>query len=695
MYFANPYFLFGLIAIGIPIVVHLFKFRKYKKEYFSFTRFLQQITIEHKKQSRLRELLILACRVLAIACIIFAFAQPYIGSRIASNSGGIVASIYLDNSYSMEYSGKDGILLDEAKADVKQILSSFSEDGVSQFLTNSFAGNMQALRPKKEILMALQNVDVASVPRSFEEIIVRQADLRCNVCFYISDFQRSTFKLPESVVDDGDVRRVFIPLIPVANENISIDSVWTDTPLLTSGKDIIVKALLTNYGKQTRDKISLRMFIGGKQSSVTAIDMPAGKSVEASLSVRFSENGFKQGYLEISDYPVQYDNRFYFTLPVNTDLQVLHIHQGANGGVNTGGDVNAGGTTVALAKIFNGDSSFRYINVPVTKINYSIIPSSRLIIIDEVQQIPDVLLGALKQAVEKGASVVLIPAVSTANESLPYSGILSSLIGAQLGTYKNEEAKVTRINFDNPVFKMALDGSSEEGALPTVKGRYVLPVNVSVPSEALMSFNSSEDFMRVYEVGKGFLYLMSSPILKEYTDFTSGYSFVISFLNMALYSRASANLSSTVGSVSGVRLTQVADVSGDSPFSIVNDNGDFSVIPQIRNINNEMLLFTSGADVPAGNYLLKKNNIVVSGLSFNDDRKEGVQEYYSAGELEKFGTVLEPSKVSVSNALSYSYSGRALWKWFIIAALIALAAETILLRFDDIKRALLPDRNYI
>ncbi|MDR0763737.1 MAG: hypothetical protein LBF01_04505, partial [Bacteroidales bacterium] len=428
---------------------------------------------------------------------------------------------------------------------------------------------------------------------------------------------------------------------------------------------------------------------------------------EAALSVRFAESGFKQGYLEISDYPVQYDNRFYFTLPVNSNLQVLHIYQSAtgsgSGGLSTG--------NAAVAKIFKDDSLFRYISVPVTKIDYSVISSARLVIIDEVRQIPDVLSSALKQAVEKGASVVLIPAagasgaagvsgvfgaasdvadsasgVSNTTGTLPYSNILYPLTGANIGIYKNEETKVTGINFDNPVFKMALADNEEEGALPTVKSRYIIPVNVSVPSEALMSFSSSEDFMRVYEIGSGFLYLLSSPISKEYTDFTSGYSFVVSFLNMALYSRASADLYSTVGSAGGVNLAQITDILGDSPFTLTGSSGgDFSVIPQVRNINSEMLLFTNGVDVPSGNYLLKKNNAVVGGLSFNDSRKEGVQEYYSASELEKFGVVLDPSKVSVSNALSYVYGGRALWKWFIIAALVMLAAETFLLRWIDIK----------
>jgi hypothetical protein len=676
MYLASPLFLLGLFAVSIPIVVHLFKFRRYKKEYFSNTRFLQQISVEHKKQSQLRELLILASRILTIICVVFAFSQPYFGSSATgtNSSNGTKASIYIDNSYSMEYAGKDESLLEKARHDARKIISSFPDDALLQVLTNSFAGNMQALRPKKEILSLLPDIEAVPFPRSFEEVNTRMEELNSTLCFYISDFQRSTFNIPSNFAGDTLVKRIFIPLTPAQNSNISIDSVWTETPLVIPFKDVVIKAILTNYGEQDRDKVSLRMFVEGKQSSVTAVDIPAGKSVETSLSLRFAESGFKQGYLEISDYPVQYDNRFYFTFSVSASLPVLHVF---------GERANAG-----IEKIFNGDSLFSYKQLPLTKIDYSAVPNARFVIIDEVGTLPEVLITALKAALENGVSIVIIPSAGSVNAEGSNDEI--PLINSNYGKFKTGEIKVTSINFEHPVFKMAFAGSvADNSQMPVVKGRYLLPQNVGVSSETLMSFNSSEDFMRVYELDKGFLYLLSSPISKDYTSFMSEYSFVVSFLNMALYSKNFSQLYSIVGSNNGVRLTLFAEglsaaVSDDSPFNLIDEKGEFSIIPQVRNINNEMLLFTSGADVKAGNYILTKGSKVFSAVSFNDNRKEGMQDYYSASDLEKYGFVLDPDKVSVEDAFYRAYSGSPLWKYFLILALVFIAAEVMLLRYPDL-----------
>ncbi|MFA6868191.1 MAG: BatA domain-containing protein, partial [Bacteroidales bacterium] len=77
MIFLYPSFLFGLFALVIPIIVHLFNFRKYKIFYFSNTQFLQSLQQQTKHQSQVKKLIVLALRLLAITAIVMAFARPY------------------------------------------------------------------------------------------------------------------------------------------------------------------------------------------------------------------------------------------------------------------------------------------------------------------------------------------------------------------------------------------------------------------------------------------------------------------------------------------------------------------------------------------------------------------------------------------------------------------------------------------
>ena len=78
MEFVNPGFLYGLFAISIPIIIHLFNFRRFKKVYFTNVSFIKELKQQTQKQSRLKHLLILLMRILAITAIVLAFAQPYI-----------------------------------------------------------------------------------------------------------------------------------------------------------------------------------------------------------------------------------------------------------------------------------------------------------------------------------------------------------------------------------------------------------------------------------------------------------------------------------------------------------------------------------------------------------------------------------------------------------------------------------------
>src|SRR4051812_4148008 len=122
MNFLYPGFLFALLAIAIPIVIHLFNFRKFKKIYFSNVQFLKEAKEQSSSHEKLKNLLVLLSRILAIIFLVLAFARPFISSGLRSSpSLRNVVSIYIDNSYSMETVNKEGSLLDEAKRKVKEI----------------------------------------------------------------------------------------------------------------------------------------------------------------------------------------------------------------------------------------------------------------------------------------------------------------------------------------------------------------------------------------------------------------------------------------------------------------------------------------------------------------------------------------------------------------------------------------------
>src|ERR1041385_8054555 len=116
MLFYQPSFLFALAALAIPVIVHLFNFRRYKTVYFSNVRFLREVKEETASRSKLKHLLVLASRILALAFLVFAFAQPYIpNKKMNLSSGRKQVGIYIDNSFSMNAISEGRSLFDQAK----------------------------------------------------------------------------------------------------------------------------------------------------------------------------------------------------------------------------------------------------------------------------------------------------------------------------------------------------------------------------------------------------------------------------------------------------------------------------------------------------------------------------------------------------------------------------------------------------
>src|SRR3954462_8918804 len=111
MYFLYPAFLFALLSLAIPVVIHLFNFRKYKKVNFSNVQFLKEIQEQQSSRRNLKERLILASRLLALVFLILAFARPFIPGQNAATSGRQnVVSVFVDNSYSMQTLNREGAL---------------------------------------------------------------------------------------------------------------------------------------------------------------------------------------------------------------------------------------------------------------------------------------------------------------------------------------------------------------------------------------------------------------------------------------------------------------------------------------------------------------------------------------------------------------------------------------------------------
>lgn len=136
--FLHPVFLYGLLLLVIPVLLHLFSLKRYKKVYFSNFNFLEALQKQKKNSSRLKNLVLLFLRLLALSCIVIAFATPYLnpeGKALPATTTPRIF-IYADNSFSMTNTGSQGSLFEEAKKHLFDIVDTYPAGSRFSLFTN-------------------------------------------------------------------------------------------------------------------------------------------------------------------------------------------------------------------------------------------------------------------------------------------------------------------------------------------------------------------------------------------------------------------------------------------------------------------------------------------------------------------------------------------------------------------------------
>jgi hypothetical protein len=258
MRFQNPQLLYFLFAIAIPILIHLFNFRKHKIIYFSSIRFLKEIKEDNRKKSNLKNLLILLSRILAISCLVLAFAKPYIPINSKNKTTSNVF-IYVDNSFSMDAESVNGRLMSIAKEKARSISKTYPIETNFWLINNDFLAQHNNSNNASEIASQIDAIKTSSHSKNLNQIVNRQASLKNqNAHLYIiSDMQISGLQVKELTNFDINNYLFLIPITSNKNNNISIDSCWINTPVFSNDQEISVydhfhrKAVSFEYSLKT------------------------------------------------------------------------------------------------------------------------------------------------------------------------------------------------------------------------------------------------------------------------------------------------------------------------------------------------------------------------------------------------------------------------------------------------------------
>lgn len=670
MQFAAPLFLWGLLAVMIPVLIHLFDFRRFKRVYFSDTWLLREMLEKTRKQSKLRHLIIMSLRMLAIAALVLAFSQPYIvGNEQKQSSGGQKSvCIYIDNSFSMEAVGERDVLFQIAREKAREIVMAYQVSDRFQLLTNDFEGKHQRWVNRDEFIEMLDMLKTTPFHKDINSVLDRQLDLIAStreknpVIYLISDFQASTTKITAMKEVGFPVK--LVPLNAGKTDNISIDSLWFDSPLRQQGQLMHLGVSIRNYSNEVVENISVKLYLDGREKGVsTAQISPNGRS-ECQLSFMVSSGGSHNGYVELEDHPLTFDDRLYFAFDIAEEIPVL--------------DIKGNGSSNFIRTLFSNDSLIRYAEVPEGGINSSDFNTYSFIILDEASSISSGISSELSRYVHDGGSLLIIPPTNYKSDN--YRALFNELGIDGLGAADTSKTRIAAIEYTHPIYRDIFESIPKQIDLPNVNFCYTILKGSGI---SLLSLLNGKSFLSQYNSGKGKVYLMASPLQAKAGPFASHAIFVPTMFQMALLSFADYRPYHVFGNTESIVVRKDMQVQGGL-LQIVNKDESIEIIPG-GSEDSKGNIFLQQQLNEAGPYYLKNQTGNIQSLAFNYSRSESNPELTTIEQLKQLSNSLtNVSLLDKSGPLTEIIRqlefGTMLWKTFVWLALIFLATEVLLLR---------------
>jgi hypothetical protein len=663
-----PQFLFGLIALAVPVIIHFVQLRRPKKVYFTNVGFIKKVEKVNASQRKLKHWLILLSRVLFLSFLVLLFCQPFIPAKTNSLSKLSEVAFYIDNSMSMQNNAETGnhSLLDQATGEVLKIIPELPNHLNIRLLDNSFKAASNRTLTKENIPQTLGNLIYSPISRTTDNIFNRlNSNSPLKTTYFFSDFQKEFFE-PDYLNKLDTASSINLIVIKAdKKDNVYIDSVALLDELLRPNENNRLNVKVINKGQEIKNGLNLKLFIGNQLASTISLNLKPNSGTAVDIDFRVSQRGILPCRLEIEDQPVIFDNTFYFTIKTAGTIKILDIATSSN--INT-------------SKLFINEPLFKYQQVSPGNINYNQLSSADLVLVNEIENLDAALIDNLKKFVANGGKLAFVPSEKLKANNYAVFFQTFGLPISQLATISAPSA-LAKPDLKNPFFRnifSQLDNRMEMPAVPQ-------SLNLTRPELEILKYRNGNNFLSRYRLGKGDIFVFAAPLSSENNEFSRNALFVPVMYKLALSSYQNEQQLSYNFNQRTFSLPVPKTDLRKTVFTLENDSVKY--IPE-QKLRDGKMVFTLPAEMAqAGFYNLKHNDSTLATLAFNYPKKESNLETYSAEELR---SLITNPKVKVfesgANAdfaaeVVKDTKGIPLWHYCIIFCLFFLLTEILLIRF--------------
>ena len=669
MKFQNPQLLYALFAIAIPIIIHFFNLRKRTNIRFSNIKFIKSIDKIKGFKNKVKNILILFCRILALLFLIISFCKPFIPNNLNSKYKNKDIIIYIDNSLSMNALDDNGYsLLEVAKKRANSLIKSLKNDNF-WIITNDINSARSINNLNNSSVEVIEKINFSAYNLNLNQLISKTSIIsnKKKELYIISDMQKNVFNFSNIKEIDTSINIKIIKLKNEITNNISIDSCWSSHPILLKDQDFSIFVKLSNVGDKNINNKNLILSLNGRQKSQQLFNINKNESKIIKLDLFNNDNQLKEGVIEIEDYPIIFDNKLFFTINNISKINIVAI--------NDQGNFNK-----YISTLFMTDTLlYNFKNIHQDNISYQNLNDKNVLILNEINNFSTELLESCIKIAKKGGSIVVIPPKKI-NNIINYNKSLAKL---NIPPIRNEiisrDQLISKINLSNKLYKNIFNEEVENAEYPTINKYYLFEGN---NLQNIINLQDGSLFLGYSSLFSGVSYFFTSPLDSAWNRFSSHSLFVPTLINTALTSVETTSLYYTINRKCDFSSGAKIDISKNLYLT----KNNFEAIVNKSYLGKSLSIY--GEILKSGAYKLKQNNQNIDIISFNYSSNESNIETITNNEINeaiisnKLKNVETIKEINYRNniILQKTDKGIELWRISLLFSILFFMIEIMLLK---------------
>ena len=550
MSFLNPFLLIGLLAIAIPVILHLINLRKPKKVAFSTIAFFTELQKSTLKRLNIKRLLLLAVRALALAFLAFALARPFLPAQfsgLASERGPILYGMLIDNGPGMGQIDANGPYIDQAIEFAENVISRAKAN--DRFMIIPTHGEPANIRPvnRQEAMRLLEDLDVknqgAYLVSNMKPILAQlNQETSSGLMYWISHGQKTHIRSLDGLVhEEAGFQKEFSPVqfVRIGDQpaaNTAVTAVRPANQIISRGMPFMVEVEVRNFGPDPVFNQYLSLDIEGASVGEYQVDLDGAQAESFVFEVVPPNSGDLKGVARLEGDTYTFDNKRYFSVNVPDTKTILLVQDGAQGS-----DYRSYLSPV-LDAAAQTSTQIQFNSLELAQLRGENMEDYDAVVLDGLVTIPEYIHSELQRFVQQGKGLIIFP--SEGSDLNSYNRFLEQFTAGTFtglrGDYGRFEhvARFQQLVEGHPILDEIFDKNEDDeirATMPDVYYYWLYEGGSSSRGNTIFRSNLDEPLLTEHRYGDGLLMVSSLGTDPGWSNFPTNPLFAPVYFRMAMY----------------------------------------------------------------------------------------------------------------------------------------------------------------